>query len=279
MRQLINLKRFLLIVLISNVLFFLSGCSSSLEIASKYPDNKVIIDGKDNEWENKTIYLKDDNILVGLQNDNAFLYLLISTSDRKKQMQILNSGLNIWFDPNGGNSKKLGMRFPLGRIESGQQFSNREDRTENPDNDIHENNMNQNRFSEIEIYEIETNSWNKNGLNEIKGLEVKMSKTNDRLVCEYKIPLKSQNADFYIPASGGKLGIGIETNQIDFNRLRNRMTAEREGGAGSSEGIPGDGGRRQHNGSRRQGQRGGERASSQSSKELKLWIIATLIQK
>ena len=82
------------------------GCST-LQLNSYY-DNRVVIDGLDTEWSNKTRYIEDENILLGIMNDDSFIYVFFASNDDRMKRQIFMRGLTVWFDPGGGSDEVFG---------------------------------------------------------------------------------------------------------------------------------------------------------------------------
>lgn len=57
--------------------------------------------------------IKDAQIAVGLFNDQENFYVCISSWNDDVNLQALNLGLTVWFDPGGGEEKKFGIEYPL----------------------------------------------------------------------------------------------------------------------------------------------------------------------
>ncbi|HEX3074557.1 MAG TPA: hypothetical protein VHP30_13180 [Ignavibacteriales bacterium] len=225
-----------------------AGCGGSMEMASKYSGGVVIIDGNDKDWEGKTTYLKDEKMLVGFQNDGENLYVMVSASDRDKQMQIMRLGLTFWFDEKGGTDKKFGVKYPVAMTpgerpmmgNSGWGGDNEGDgfRPEPgamaPPEDMP-------GLSDLEIYEHETKSWTKMSFQEAKGIEAKIGRQNNRIVYELKISLKQDDNTYFLMNKAGKIGVGIETNEIDKEKMKHGMGRGGMGGPGGEMGGEGMG--------------------------------------
>lgn len=96
----------------------LAGCKN-LELNSHWRDREVTVDGINSEWENSTIYIEDEKILVGVMNDQDFLYISLITGSPALRRQMMGQGFIIWFDPEGGKKKVFGIQYPLGLQEMG----------------------------------------------------------------------------------------------------------------------------------------------------------------
>ena len=96
----------------------LAGCKN-LELSSHWPDHEVAIDGVNSEWENSSTYIEDEKVLVGVMNDENFLYISLIADDPVVRRQMLGQGFMVWFDPVGGRKKSFGIQYPLGLQEMG----------------------------------------------------------------------------------------------------------------------------------------------------------------
>jgi hypothetical protein len=284
------------LIIISAALFAaggFSGCGGSMEMASKYSGDAVIIDGNDKDWEGKTIYLKDEKMLVGFQNDGENLYVMVSASDRDKQMQIMRLGLTFWFDEKGGTDKKFGIKYPAamtpgerpmmgnsawGGDNEGEGFRP-EPGAMGPPEDMP-------GLSDLEIYEHETESWTKMSFQEAKGIEAKIGRQNNRVVYELKIALKENDNTYFLTDRTGKIGIGIETNEIDKEKMKQGMGRGGMGGPGGEMGGEGMGapGGDEMGGSMGapgggRGGRGGMMRQKTETSQFKQWFEVTLAGK
>ncbi|MGC8897644.1 MAG: hypothetical protein ACP5ON_05330 [Bacteroidota bacterium] len=59
------------------------------------------------------MYLREQNLVVDLRNDNEYLYLSLATNDRLTQQQIVRFGLTVWFDYQGNEAKRFGIHYPI----------------------------------------------------------------------------------------------------------------------------------------------------------------------
>ena len=89
--------------------FLLAGCGSN-ELDSQWREVEVTIDGVNTEWIGNTVYFEDPGAVVGMLNDDDFLYVCLMSSNRDVLRQVMMSGLTIWVDQKN-NKKKLGGLF------------------------------------------------------------------------------------------------------------------------------------------------------------------------
>lgn len=93
---------------------FSSGCKKS-EIESTWTTTAISIDGKIDDWKGKpTMYFEDEKAVIGICNDAERLYVAFRTRDHKLARTISMSGLTIYFDVRGKESKDFALRFRPG---------------------------------------------------------------------------------------------------------------------------------------------------------------------
>ena len=102
------------------------GCGSTTTLQSTSPDREITVDGSTEDWQGALTLIEKKKLSLGVLNDGEFLYLALVTRDRQLINQMMIRGLTVWFDAEGGKEKTFGIRFPLGLMESGAQFSPRE---------------------------------------------------------------------------------------------------------------------------------------------------------
>jgi len=97
------------------LLLGVAGCGGSAGLTSAWPDTPPPVDGTRNAaWGSVMKVLPEQDMMVGLMNDSAYLYLSMVTDDRTLQRQVLMMGLTAWFDREGGNEKRFGVHYPIG---------------------------------------------------------------------------------------------------------------------------------------------------------------------
>ncbi len=63
--------------------FLLVGCGNSkLELNSNWRDREITIDGKNAEWLGTMLFFEEDNVSVGLLNDENFFYICMIVEDQ-----------------------------------------------------------------------------------------------------------------------------------------------------------------------------------------------------
>lgn len=245
------MKKIYLIAIISFTLL-ISGCNDNI-INSVWKTNDIKIDGNDSDWGNSLTYVKDSNLLFGVQNDDKYLYLCLATNDQDLQTKILRLGLTIWFDTTGGDNEIFGIKYPLSFQDldhSNFNFGKNENFTPEEQNFNH-GNMNEKmlmRQTDVEILGKNKNDYTRIGLSELKGIEIKVNIKNYRFVYEMKIPLvQTKETPYAINTDTSRtIGIGLETGTIDRNKFPQEKGFGIEGSSAENQGgeepIEGGGG-------------------------------------
>jgi hypothetical protein len=192
----------------------------------------IAIDGVNQEWSGKLVPIKDTQVSMAFYNDDQFLYLCLTTSDRATRSQIQRQGLSLWFDADGGKKKAFGLEFPLGM--RGMTVVERRGDTGEPGLAQRPLDADQERIGILTSGKsTERESLR---LEEAGRIQAKIGDDNGVLVYEMKVPLrKSDAAPYAIGAKpGGIIGIGLQTPEFQW----------RDGGSGTGggEGRPGGGG-------------------------------------
>ncbi len=231
------------------IIITIAGCGDA-SINSKWKTGDIKIDGNDADWGNTLTYVKDLKSLVGIENDNNYLYLCLVTSDNSFESKILRMGLTVWFDRTASDGKKFGVRFPLGfhgmdREQFRSEMQNNQDASRPMPAEIDKILLNNQTDAEIVGANNETNRV---PLIQLKGIKLKMTMKGGRMVYEMRMPLKHK-PDFSYALSadtGSTISIGLETGSFASNRSgRGGMFSRPEGGEGGEGpegGFGGEGG-------------------------------------
>lgn len=228
-------KRRLFLVLASAV--FVTACKE-VKLESRFRDRHIKIDGAYADWEGALTPLEGEQASVGLLNDDDFLYICLVTDNPQVRRQVVGQGLILWFDPTGGEEKKFGVRYPIGMLELGMPMGGREggagvDRRSEALKALRQ---------EVEILGPEKDQRRRMRVIEARGIQADIGWVDGRLVYELKMPL-SRDPDRTIgigTRAGQTIAIGLETPEIDRQRLRERMRGGRRGQRPG--GFPGGGG-------------------------------------
>lgn len=128
--------------------FFALGCSNSV-YKGAWPQNKIVADGNESEWNTKSQYIDvPTNISLKIANDDQFMYFAITIPEQIHQMKAMESGIELWLDTTGRNKQLQGIIYPISKKENFQpmQFT--------PDQNFDFRQMQRQRleqFNEIEL--------------------------------------------------------------------------------------------------------------------------------
>lgn len=103
-----NVKRInILFSLLALLCLSSSGCSKTI-LFSAWRDRPINIDGKYTDWNKSTAYYDEKTkVVLSLANDAGYLYICLISRNREIETKIMESGLTIWFDPDGGKKRNL----------------------------------------------------------------------------------------------------------------------------------------------------------------------------
>ena len=212
-----------------------------ISLTSNSLDQEITIDGSEAEWINNLQPVTEENLALGIMNDDEHLYIALVTADMRVRTKIMALGMTLWLDPAGGTEKALGIRFPLGIIDAGLPL--------NPMNMLQDPELVEQMFNES-ITELETIVQSKGQTirwirSEIPGMELVANSTAGTLVYEMKLPLQNDQLGYALdPSTAQKIGIGIETPRFqreELERARELPSATSQGGGYGQYGSGGSG--------------------------------------
>lgn len=252
----------------------LSGCNH-IEIQSLWKDFEIEIDGKDSDWDDAKIYIKDKNMVVAVANDNDYLYLCFYPTTNESVRQVLKQGISLWFNADGKKDRDNGISYPLPMSARNKLDKNSKNQHMNRDNS-----GNPSSTSEVEkmVHNIklrngEVKISTDSGVSELPipgliGMEICMDAENGVFAYEAKIPLNDPTASYSLGIEpGAEMMIGLRSEALESNEpdesLDPDMNADIESGNSSGSGRGSQGGARGKSGSRS----GGMEANT----EMRLW--------
>lgn len=209
-----------------------SGCASTIQLPSRWSDQPLRVGVDLAKWSDSAMFVEKDGIQVGVMNDNEFLYVCVMSSKPNLGRQVMVRGMTVWFDPNGGEKKTLGIRFPIGM--GGRDMMARPEGDERGQRGNKVEAMERQALNEFEYVGPTEMDLQRVSRLQGQGVEMHLTSTPERFVYQLRVPLAYSSAHPYAVESrpGAPIGVGFETN-----------TPQRPGpAAGGGEGR-GDGGR------------------------------------
>jgi len=244
---------FVLRLLVLLFILFLSavfqvGCTTiGLNLDSSWRDQEITIDGKNPEWIGSMWYFEDENISVGLRNDESFFYMCMIAEDPIIRTQVMRQGFTVWFDPDGGDKKTFGIKFPIGMQAMGvpgkvSPEETREEEQREPDPERMERALGR-LLTELEILGPSKDDRTRLKVEEAKGIDIVLDTSGEILVYELKVPLMHNEQNRYAVGAeaGGLIGIGLEIPKPDRDAMRKRMDGTGMPGGGRMGGGRGGG--------------------------------------
>jgi len=239
------------ILFLLTILFVACG---SIRLSSIWRDREVTIDGKHDDWLNALMYFEEENISLGLQNDESFMYICMIVEDPMIRNQIMRQGFTLWFDPTGGKKRIFGIKFPIGMSEEEMQMrgireedvQQKQRRGEQDPEKFRQDPMRQ--MTELEILGPGKDESVRMPIDEAKGININMRASSGTLVYELRVSLSQNEQNPYAVGvtAGSSIGIRLETPKLKRSSMRGGMAGGMPGGGGRGGmgGMPGGGGMR-----------------------------------
>lgn len=230
------------------------GCGSSEQLISSWQNQEIKMNGDPAEWKSSLHQVPDKKFFVGFKNDDKFLYLILTTNDRGKVIQMFKAGFITWFEPVSGDSKPFGISFPQPNVFSDQQQFKQNNqgladesspKEENPDNFMDKMVMQQ---TQLEVVNTDKYPLMALPLINKEGIEAKLSVKDNFFVYELKVPLAVGN-DYSYEAGvtpGNSIKVRFETEKMEAKKEssdQGERSQDSEGGQ-MTRGTGGGGGMR-----------------------------------
>ncbi len=249
--------------------FVFIGCGTTYELTSRWNKNEITIDGVDSDWGDAVTFIEDQQVSIGVRNDDKFIYVLLKSGSQQVQSQIAFMGLTVWFDPEGKGNKVFGIRFPLGR----EGFGPRNVDAQNPESYGERRPRLDVVQQELEIIGPGKYDRLRMTVPEAKGISLKLGRSQGFLIYELKVPVsRKKDTPFAIGLEKNKIiSVGFENNEM----ARAQSPDGNRGGGG----FPGGGGGRGGGGRGGSGGRfpgGGGFGGGSQGNPLKVWTKVQL---
>lgn len=244
----------LFLLIISTLLTFYIGCSSTTELISTPAENSIVINGDASDWGANLKYLSDEKVAIGVSNDNHYFYLCLTTNDMSKVMPMFVKGFIVWLE-NENDKNTLGIRYPLRNIVNESRIMLKPEEFKEKRREMMIPKMIKDQ-DEIRILNKDNFPVTVISTSDSSGLTARLGYNNDQFIYELRVPLKVDEQNKYgINAHAGeKLLVRFETERPERGNMGGR---DGEGGMrppGGMGGFPdgnGGGGMRTEGGERK----------------------------
>lgn len=195
----------------------------------------VAIDASAEDWQGSMTFVPGADLHVGVRNDERYLYLCLSSPNRRTTQQAMMRGLIVRFSVKGADPMRI--QFPIGLFEDGQPpplggSQNRERMRE----------MLREKLDSFLILEGGAHERQRLSVENSLGIEMRTGDKDGWFVYEMKVPLlASDDQPYAIGGSSGVIELRIDTPTIDREAMRSKTGMR--GGMGGGGGGRGGGGR------------------------------------
>jgi hypothetical protein len=201
------------LIILTFSLLALAGCGT-LDIDSRWREAAIVVDARLDDWQGRLFDIEDINVSFGVENDDRDLFLSLRAADPRVLAQIFRSGLVVWFDPEGGKDRVLGIHYPLARDWrdfEGPAAADEEERKRRREET-------RERLEDVEILGPGRDEKARFRIGEVPGLDLASRREGGLFVLEARIPLgKAEGSPYAIGARpGGLVGIRIDSARLDF---------------------------------------------------------------
>lgn len=184
-----------------------------MQYSSTWNKESINIDGKISDWGGNLIQTDHKDILMGVKNDNKYIYFTFTTGNKQLIKQIKGRGIVIWIDPETSNSRNYGIKFLMGRFSKDYQQTS----------------------SELSLYDSESEEYINFSQKEVSEISVSYKEDYNKFV--YELRLERKQSFEYLPdlVKSESLSIGIESPKKkrkmlkQFKQKRNKQNFSSKG--------------------------------------------------
>lgn len=214
----------------------------TLSSLSSFASNK-------NSFPSDTTQVSNENVLYKVSQDETYVYLNISTTDKETTMAILRNGLTIYYDIKGKKKKDVYVKYSY----SNEPSQSRQGSRENNDTEtVDINSMIEKLPAEAEYSSFEEKQAFNKDLNTLD-IAIANHYTASSQLFEFSIKIPIAKIASQVNSDFSKLSIGVVANKMEG-------AVKKERGQGQNQGMRSGGGR---GGNGSGGGRGGARGQNE----------------
>lgn len=101
------------VIMVSLATVLMVGCggSKAVKTEGQYAAG-LAADGRSSDWNSLSArYIQDEEAVVGVANDEQYLYVMLRFRDPVYAATIQMAGLTLWLDPSGGKEKRYVLKY------------------------------------------------------------------------------------------------------------------------------------------------------------------------
>jgi hypothetical protein len=241
------------------ILMFIYGCNEP-QLKSAWRQSNVSDTGTNSSWESGITYsLEDKNVVIGFQNNENSMFIMLRAEDQATQAKIMRSGLTIWFDKSCKKNKTFGIHYPIGmqgymrdhkmQQQGGWQPGEEPHGDQPPGQGVNNNNGGFLRsplpmMDSMEIIGPNGEERQKVPVKNNLGVSASRSDVMGTMTYEFTIPLMATNeTPFAIDTKPGSIiGLGLETGSFKLEASKGDSDKPDGKPEGSPGGFGGQGG-------------------------------------
>ena len=154
--------------------------------------------------------IENGRVSIAISNDDRFIYVTMTTTDRSLYYSMFRNGMTLWIDPKGGRHQTVGIRYPIGL--DGDPVSERRG-LDGGDSRKLPSSVPPDQW--FELVGAGDDNPRRVAIGDIPGLDVRLGERDDTFVYEAKLPLvTSDDRSLVVGAvAGGTIGVGWKTDR------------------------------------------------------------------
>ena len=204
-------------------LVLIAGCSGGGPLyATLGSPSQVTVDGQATEWPAALRPVPREAALsIGIRRDADALAVVVVAGDERQARRVALGGLRLWIDPEGGEDRVVGVRFPAPEPLGDRTL--RTSRAGSPDDALRRRFEEGTQTVEVTRQPVVTGGTvrtQRSPVGRVDGLETAATWERDRLVIEMRVPLAA--SDLLPSGASGPLGIGVEVVDVQQTILARR---------------------------------------------------------
>lgn len=236
------MRRIILLILLTTITC-LTGISAQVS-NSKWQIQPIIIDGNGSDWQSiPRFFNSESNVQYEFRNDAQNLYLILKSTDRATQIQLLRAGFAVTFKLKTQPPGKYSIIFPVKNLDGNTQWKNNQVAKNDAlvDKAASQPNLQLPDSAKLEGFQFEDGfiKSSKTGINDICFARNKDNR--EQTTYEFKIPLREFFGTDYVLSEVCKIPLQLQVAINEMSKQSSSKMHGRSSGRGMSGGMRGGG--------------------------------------